>query len=103
MSRIRALAAVLCASLAFSTAAAAKDIKISHQFKQGDARDEATRLFVAEVTKRDPGCSGASTFRLSLAAHYPCKWACRNQRSLSSSREISVKRSAVSMSPASSA
>ena len=36
------------------TAVAAKDIKISHQFKQGDARDEATRLFVAEVVKRDP-------------------------------------------------
>ncbi|MDF3073538.1 MAG: transporter substrate-binding protein [Alphaproteobacteria bacterium] len=54
MSRIRALAAVLCAGLAFSTAVAAKDIKISHQFKQGDARDEATRLFVAEVVKRDP-------------------------------------------------
>jgi len=55
MSKIRTIAAVLCASLAFSTAAAAKDIKISHQFKQGDARDDATRLFVAQVVKRDPG------------------------------------------------
>jgi len=52
--RIRVIAAVLCAGLAFSMGAAAKDIKISHQFKQGDARDEATRLFVAEVVKRDP-------------------------------------------------
>jgi len=54
MSRLGTIAAVLCASLAFSTAVAAKDIKISHQFKQGDARDEATRIFVAEVVKRDP-------------------------------------------------
>ncbi|MGE0151541.1 MAG: TRAP transporter substrate-binding protein DctP [Reyranellaceae bacterium] len=54
MSPIRSIAVALCAALAFAGAAAAQDIKISHQFKQGDARDEATRLFVAEVVKRDP-------------------------------------------------
>lgn len=54
MSPIRSIAVALCAAVAFAGVAAAKDIKISHQFKQGDARDEATRIFVAEVVKRDP-------------------------------------------------
>jgi TRAP-type transport system periplasmic protein len=42
-------AALLC------TAAAAQEIKISHQWKANtDGRDKATRVFVREVEKRDP-------------------------------------------------
>lgn len=48
-----ALAAIMLASLAMAAPAAAADIKISHQFKQGDGRDEAARVFVREVTKKD--------------------------------------------------
>src|SRR3954470_6480488 len=39
--------------LAGMAAAQVKDLKISHQFKQGDSRDEAVRLFVKEVRARD--------------------------------------------------
>jgi TRAP-type C4-dicarboxylate transport system substrate-binding protein len=44
----------LAVAAAWLSPAEAKDIKISHQFKQGDARDESVRLFAAEVRKRDP-------------------------------------------------
>jgi len=56
------LSATLCAGLALVAlslaplAARAQEIKISHQWKQNtDERDKATRLFVKEVNKRDPG------------------------------------------------
>jgi TRAP-type C4-dicarboxylate transport system substrate-binding protein len=44
------------AAIAFAGTAAAQEIKISHQWKANtDARDRATRVFVEEVNKRDPG------------------------------------------------
>ena len=53
--RLTNLAAIaLAVAAAWLSPAEAKDIKISHQFKQGDARDESVRLFAAEVRKRDP-------------------------------------------------
>jgi TRAP-type C4-dicarboxylate transport system substrate-binding protein len=56
----RRLITALCAGIALGfaapQAASAQEIKISHQWKQNtDARDKATRLFVKEVNKRDPG------------------------------------------------
>ena len=54
MISIRALiaAAVIAAA---ATPACAQEFKISHQFKaNADGRDLATRVFVDEVTKRDP-------------------------------------------------
>ena len=53
---IRAALAALAASLALAVPAAAQEIKISHQFKANtDARDKATRVFVEEVNKKEPG------------------------------------------------
>lgn len=49
-----AFAVIALASLAAQAPATAMEIKISHQFKQGDGRDEAARVFVQEVTKKDP-------------------------------------------------
>ena len=46
----------ICAALVFALTASgvqAKDIKISHQFRQGDARDQSARIFITEVNKRD--------------------------------------------------
>lgn len=43
------------AAVAFAGAAAAQEIKISHQWKaNADGRDRAARVFVEEVNKRDP-------------------------------------------------
>ena len=54
--RIPGLALALLASAVLSLPAAAQEIKISHQFKaNSDARDKATRVFVEEVNKKDPG------------------------------------------------
>jgi len=48
--------AAFVAALALAVPAAAQEIKISHQFKANtDARDKATRIFVEEVNKKDPG------------------------------------------------
>jgi len=48
--------AALATTLALAIPAAAQEIRISHQFKANtDARDKATRVFVAEVNKKDPG------------------------------------------------
>ena len=47
--------ATLAVAIGFAGAAAAQEIKISHQWKQGtDARDRATRVFAEEASKRDP-------------------------------------------------
>ncbi|QJR15171.1 TRAP transporter substrate-binding protein DctP [Usitatibacter palustris] len=44
------------ATIALALPSAAQELKISHQFKANtDARDKATRLFVEEVNKKDPG------------------------------------------------
>ena len=48
------LAASALAGAIVATPAAAMDIKIAHQFKQGDGRDAAARVFVSEVAKKDP-------------------------------------------------
>ena len=48
--------AALFACAAFAAPSFAQEIKISHQFKANtDARDKATRVFVEEVNKKDPG------------------------------------------------
>ncbi len=50
-----ALAASAVLGLFATPTRAQQDIKISHQWKQGaDARDQATRVFTEEATKRDP-------------------------------------------------
>ena len=50
------LALALLAAAAVALPAQAQEIKISHQFKANtDARDQATRVFVEEVNKEDPG------------------------------------------------
>lgn len=55
-SRIRQGALALVAAAALALPATAQEIKISHQFKANtDGRDKATRLFVEEVNKKDPG------------------------------------------------
>jgi len=49
-------AAIALVAAAFAVPAVAQEIKISHQFKANtDARDKATRIFVEEVNKKDPG------------------------------------------------
>jgi TRAP-type C4-dicarboxylate transport system substrate-binding protein len=54
--RIWKVAASCAAALALVSPAIAQEIKISHQFKANtDARDKATRVFVEEVNKKDPG------------------------------------------------
>jgi TRAP-type C4-dicarboxylate transport system substrate-binding protein len=48
-------AVLALAAAAFAGAAAAQEIKISHQWKANtDGRDRAARVFVEEVNKRDP-------------------------------------------------
>jgi TRAP-type transport system periplasmic protein len=48
--------AALAAAFALAAPAIAQEIKISHQFKANtDGRDKATRVFVEEVNKKDPG------------------------------------------------
>ena len=55
-SLIRLGATALVAAAALALPAVAQEIKISHQFKANtDGRDKATRVFVAEVNKKDPG------------------------------------------------
>jgi len=54
--RFRTVFATLAACAVLATPAFAQEIKISHQFKANtDARDKATRVFVEEVNKKDPG------------------------------------------------
>ena len=53
---ISIMAAAFAATLLAALPAIAQEIKISHQFKANtDARDKATRVFVEEVNKKDPG------------------------------------------------
>jgi TRAP-type C4-dicarboxylate transport system substrate-binding protein len=55
MKLMKYLLPAIAATLLASGPAAALDIKISHQWKEGtDARDKAAREFVKEVNKRDP-------------------------------------------------
>src|SRR5258706_4949759 len=53
---VRMSIAALAATLVLAGPAAAQEIRISHQFKANtDARDKATRVFVGEVNKKEPG------------------------------------------------
>ena len=53
---LRSIAAAIAVSVASLGAAHAQEIKISHQWKANvDGRDRATRVFVQEVNKQDPG------------------------------------------------
>lgn len=54
MRRHLLAATVAAIGLAVSLPAAAIDLKISHQWKQGDGRDAAARVFTKEVSAKDP-------------------------------------------------
>lgn len=56
MKFVHKIVAALTLSACVAATALAQEIKISHQFKADtDGRDRATRVFVKEVNKRDPG------------------------------------------------
>jgi len=56
ISRILKGALALIATATLAMPALAQEMKISHQWKANtDGRDKATRVFVAEVNKKDPG------------------------------------------------